>query len=97
MAESFDCEEKESKDEQQQQSMQKQTFTKWINDKLKRTGIKINDLSCQLDDGVTLMKLLEVLVQRNHRLETGKHACWINNESYIIYMYVHQNMHACLF
>ena len=41
--------------------VQKKTFTNWVNDRLKDTGMKIEDLTMQLDDGITLPKLLEVL------------------------------------
>ena len=41
--------------------VQKKTFTNWVNDKLKETDKRVEDLETDLDDGVTLIKLLEVL------------------------------------
>ena len=41
--------------------VQKKTFTNWINDRLKETDRKVEDLETDLEDGVTLIKLLEVL------------------------------------
>ena len=41
--------------------VQKKTFTNWVNDKLKETDRRVEDLETDLDDGVTLIKLLEVL------------------------------------
>ena len=42
-------------------TVQKNTFTNWTNDHLKDTGIHVEDLETDLDDGVALIKLLEVL------------------------------------
>ena len=42
-------------------TVQKKTFTNWTNDHLKDTGRHVDDLETDLDDGVTLIKLLEVL------------------------------------
>ena len=42
-------------------TVQKVTFTNWTNDHLKDTGRHVEDLQTDLDDGVTLIKLLEVL------------------------------------
>ena len=44
--------------------VQKNTFTNWCNDRLKDTGVKIADLEADLQDGLTLIQLLEVLAQR---------------------------------
>ena len=41
--------------------VQKKTFTNWVNDKLKETDRRVEDLETDLDDGVTLIRLLEVL------------------------------------
>jgi len=41
--------------------VQKKTFTNWVNDKLKDTGRRVEDLETGLDDGVTLIELLRVL------------------------------------
>ena len=41
--------------------VQKKTFTNWINDRLKETDRRVEDLETDLEDGVTLIKLLEVL------------------------------------
>ena len=40
---------------------QKVTFTNWVNDKLKRSGVHVKDLFSDLADGVVLIKLMEVL------------------------------------
>ena len=44
--------------------VQKNTFTNWCNDRLKATGVKISDLEVDLQDGLTLIQLLEVLSKR---------------------------------
>ena len=41
--------------------VQKKTFTNWVNDRLKVTDRKVDDLQTDFDDGVNLIKLLEVL------------------------------------
>ena len=41
--------------------VQTKTFTNWVNDKLKDTDRRVKDLATDLGDGVTLIKLLEVL------------------------------------
>lgn len=46
-------------------NVQKNTFTNWCNDRLKDTGLKVVDLASQFDDGITLLKLLEVLAYYN--------------------------------
>ena len=51
----------EASEEKQWVAIQKQTFTNWVNDRLKDTGLKVEDLRYQFDDGITLVKLLEVL------------------------------------
>lgn len=51
----------ELNDDKQWVKVQKQTFTNWVNDRLKDTGMKVDDLRYQFDDGITLVKLLEVL------------------------------------
>ena len=42
--------------------VQKKTFTNWVNDRLKGSERKVDDLQTDLDDGVTLITLLEALV-----------------------------------
>ncbi len=44
--------------------VQKKAFTRWINDNLKHTSIKVKDVEKDLDDGLVLIKLLESLVPR---------------------------------
>ena len=44
--------------------VQKNTFTNWCNDRLKATGVKVSDLEIDLQDGLTLIQLLEVLSKR---------------------------------
>ena len=41
---------------------QKNTFTNWTNDRLKETGYHVEDIQYDLDDGLTLLKLVEGLV-----------------------------------
>ncbi len=41
--------------------VQKKTFTNWVNDHLKDTGLSVKDLQVDLDSGVVLIKLLEAL------------------------------------
>ena len=41
---------------------QKNTFTNWTNDRLKETGYHVEDIQYDLDDGLTLLKLVESLV-----------------------------------
>lgn len=40
---------------------QKTSFTAWMNDKLKKSGVRVKDLFNDLDDGLILIKLMEVL------------------------------------
>lgn len=40
---------------------QKMTFTKWINEKLKHSGVRVKDLFSDLADGLILIKLMETL------------------------------------
>ena len=44
--------------------VQKKTFTNWVNEKLKDTPYKVEVLEKDLDDGVTLIKLLEILANK---------------------------------
>lgn len=41
--------------------VQKKTFTNWTNDKLKETDRHVDDLNTDLQDGVSLITLLQVL------------------------------------
>ena len=41
--------------------VQKRTFTNWTNENLKEIKRHVSDLATDLDDGVLLIKLLEVL------------------------------------
>ena len=65
MAESIDGKDRTTSDASEDKHLwikiQKQTFTNWVNDRLKDTGLKVEDLRYQFDDGITLVKLLEVL------------------------------------
>ena len=45
----------------ERESVQKKTFTKWVNFHLARVGCGIQDLYVDLRDGKMLMRLLEVL------------------------------------
>ena len=44
--------------------VQKKTFTNWVNEKLKDTPCKVEVLEKDFDDGITLVKLLEVLSKK---------------------------------
>lgn len=41
--------------------VQKKTFTNWINDKLKESDRHVDDLKSDLQDGMSLITLLQVL------------------------------------
>lgn len=43
------------------QQMQEHTFTVWLNERLQPQGLVINDLYDDLDDGVMLIQLLNIL------------------------------------
>ena len=45
----------------ERESVQKKTFTKWVNSHLIRVGCRISDLYTDLRDGKMILKLLEVL------------------------------------
>ena len=48
--------------------VQKNTFTNWVNEKLKDTKCKVEVLEKNFDDGITLIKLLEALSKKKmHR------------------------------
>ena len=49
--------------------VQKKTFTNWTNDKLKETERQVEDIERDLADGVSLVKLLEVL---SHGKKVGR-------------------------
>ena len=49
-------------DEKRQIKVQKRTFTKWINSKVKPSGIKVKDIDKDLCDGLVLIKLMQALV-----------------------------------
>ena len=51
--------------------VQKQTFTAWVNDKLKTGQVDkiVEDLKTQFGDGITLIKLLEVLAPHKKMLK----------------------------
>lgn len=44
--------------------IQQKTFTNWCNDNLKTAGTTVSDLSTDLEDGIILIKLVEVLSGR---------------------------------
>ena len=45
----------------ERETVQKKTFTKWVNSHLVRVSCRIGDLYVDLRDGKMLLKLLEVL------------------------------------
>ena len=49
-------------DDRQWVKVQKNTFTNWVNDRLKDTAFRVEDLQTDLDDGVMLLKLMQCLV-----------------------------------
>lgn len=54
---------------------QKDTFTAWVNDRLKsgKVGKEVGDLKTQFADGITLIKLLEVLAPTKKMLKWVRH------------------------
>lgn len=48
-------------------AVQKNTFTNWCNDRLKDTGLSVADLETDLRNGLTLVRLLEVLANTRLR------------------------------
>ncbi|XP_076645907.1 filamin A protein cher isoform X2 [Halictus rubicundus] len=44
--------------------IQRNTFTRWANEKLKVINKRIDDLECDLSDGLVLISLIEVLAQK---------------------------------
>lgn len=46
---------------EERESVQKKTFTKWVNSHLVRVNSRINDLYVDMRDGKNLLKLLEIL------------------------------------
>ena len=57
--------------------VQKKTFTNWVNEKLKDTPYKVEVLEKDLDDGVTLIKLLETLAHKKMHKRYYLMPCWI--------------------
>lgn len=55
-------------------AIQKKTFTKWINNHLRKAGGKITDLFQDLRDGQSLLTLLELL--SNERLVSNINIAW---------------------
>ena len=47
--------------ERPREYVQKTVFTKWMNEVLQNTGTQVRDIGKDLDDGLVLIKLLEVL------------------------------------
>ncbi|CAH8838855.1 unnamed protein product [Trichobilharzia szidati] len=58
----------------EQQRVQKKTFTNWVNSHLRRLSppVRINDLFKDIGDGVTLIRLLEVLSSEKLQIETPR-------------------------
>jgi hypothetical protein len=50
--------------------LQRRIFTRWVNQKLAKRGIKIMDVVRDMADGVVLINLLEVLTEKPY---TGKY------------------------
>jgi hypothetical protein len=46
---------------EERETVQKKTFTKWVNSHLVRVNTRINDLYVDMRDGKNLIKLLEIL------------------------------------
>ncbi|XP_068202853.1 alpha-actinin-1-like [Palaemon carinicauda] len=47
------------------QAVQKKTFTKWMNGHLRKQTLEVKDLFVDLEDGIKLMKLLEIITGEN--------------------------------
>lgn len=45
--------------------IQKNTFTRWANEHLKKVGFTINNLETDLSDGLKLIALIEILSQKH--------------------------------
>lgn len=56
--------ERELAEDAQWKRIQQNTFTRWANKHLKASSKYINDLECDLSDGLSLVSLLEVLAQK---------------------------------
>lgn len=56
--------ERELAEDAQWKRIQQNTFTRWANKHLKCVNKYINDLECDLSDGLFLVNLLEVLAQK---------------------------------
>ncbi|EFO90826.1 hypothetical protein CRE_09763 [Caenorhabditis remanei] len=52
-------------------TVQKKTFTKWVNKHLSKTGLKVDDLFVDLRDGYALIALLEALTGERIQKENG--------------------------
>lgn len=57
-------------------AIQKKTFTKWINNHLRKAGGKVTDLFQDLRDGQSLLTLLELL--SNEKLVSNETSCKFN-------------------
>ncbi|BET00336.1 Growth-Arrest-Specific Protein 2 Domain [Nesidiocoris tenuis] len=53
-------------------AIQKKTFTKWVNKHLKKTNRHVTDLFTDLQDGLNLISLLEVLTGEHLQREKGR-------------------------
>ncbi|XP_075219795.1 dystonin-like protein short stop isoform X24 [Lycorma delicatula] len=65
-------EENLSKFKDERDAIQKKTFTKWVNKHLKKANRHVNDLFIDLQDGLNLISLLEVLSGEHLPRERGK-------------------------
>ena len=61
---------------------QKMTFTAWMNEKLKHSGVHVKDLFSDLNDGVILIKLMEALSGKKMH---GKYVRERERESCLLY------------
>ncbi|XP_065222560.1 dystonin isoform X15 [Planococcus citri] len=65
-------EENLSKFKDERDAIQKKTFTKWVNKHLKKANLHVNDLFIDLQDGLNLISLLEVLSGEQLPREKGR-------------------------
>ncbi|XP_017885701.1 filamin-A isoform X4 [Ceratina calcarata] len=56
--------EQDLQEDAQWKRIQQNTFTRWANERLKSSNVHINDLECDLSDGLRLVNLIEVLAQK---------------------------------
>ncbi|OUC44997.1 hypothetical protein D917_02075 [Trichinella nativa] len=62
--EEMDLEAIQSRDKAKWKTIQQNTFTRWVNERLKMVDCSVNNLETDLTDGLLLIRLLEVLSKK---------------------------------